>query len=559
MYRRRMLQFLRIRNLALLDAVDLEFDSGFTVMTGETGAGKSILLGALGLLAGSRADKTLIRQGADACEVEAGLYFANSGNVDCALEAMNLPPCEEGVLLIKRTIPREKAPRIAVNGSMATLANVQRLGELWIDFHGPGEPRRLLKSECQIELLDLYGQLGDAARRYRDEFDLWRRLTAEVERVASETRLEPDQIDFLRQQIARIESLELDAEAIESLERDFNRLSKAQDLAALAGVLAAGLSGEESLVSALAPLVRTARELAALDSSMESLAARIESLVVESEDLGGECERFVEKLDFDPAVATDLQNRMTVLYELRRKYGPETSDIRAACESMRRRVDEQADIEGTIARLRAEAATAEKRCRDRARALRRDREKAGNALVQRTIRILRELGFAKAELTVSFTPEAELRPHGDARPEFLFSPNVGEAPMPLARIASSGELARVMLSLKTVLAEVDDIPVLVFDEVDANVGGEIGRVVGEKMAAIAKRHQVLCVTHLPQVASLGAQHFVVEKDQRGTRAVVTVAALHPDRQARVGELARMLGDRGAKSAQAHARELLTGR
>jgi len=559
MYRRRMLQFLRIRNLALLDAVDLEFESGFTAMTGETGAGKSILLGALGLLAGSRADKSQIRQGVDTCEVEAGLYFADAAGIDRTLGELNLPPCEDGVLLIKRTIPREKAPRITVNGSMATLANVQALGELWIDFHGPGEPRRLLKGECQIELLDLYGQLGGAAQKYRDEYESWRQLVAEIERVTVEARLDPDQIDFLRQQIAKIETADLDPEAVETLERDFNRLSKAQELADVAGVLVAGLGSDEGILNALAPLVRAARELAALDPAMEALAARMESLAVESEDLSGECERFVGGLDFDPDVATDLHDRMTVMQELKRKYGPEISDIRDASEKMQRRVSEQADLEGTVAHLRAESSAAEKRCRDHARALRRDRKKAGNALVQRAVKILRELGFAKAELTVSFAPDAELRPYGDARPEFLFSPNVGESPLPLAQIASSGELARVMLALKTVLAEVDDIPVLVFDEVDANVGGEIGRVVGEKMAAIAKKHQVLCVTHLPQVASLGAQHFVVDKDQRGARAVVTISALHPDKKARVGELARMLGDRSAKSAQAHARELLAER
>jgi DNA repair protein RecN (Recombination protein N) len=209
--------------------------------------------------------------------------------------------------------------------------------------------------------------------------------------------------------------------------------------------------------------------------------------------------------------------------------------------------------------LEKEAVVLEKNCRTLAASLRQEREKAGKALSKKAGAILEELGFKKAGLQVRMQPEPELRSFGDARPEMLFSPNIGEPPMPLARIASSGELARVMLALKTVLAEVDEIPVLVFDEVDANVGGEVGRVVGEKMAAIAKRHQVLCVTHLPQVASLGAQHFVVEKDQEGKRAVVRIRAIHHDRTDRVGELARMLGDRSAKSAKAHAEELLTGR
>lgn len=551
-----MLQFLRIQNFALLDSIELEFENGFSAMTGETGAGKSILLGALGLLSGARAEKTVIRQGADVCEVEGGIFLPNSKNMAEALEEMGLPACEDGLLVLKRIIHREKAPRIFINGSLATAGNLQQLGELWIDFHGPGEPRRLLKADCQIELLDLYGQLAPEAAVYRTEFENWKNVLSEIDRVSNETRLDQDQLDFMRQQIAKIDSIDLDGEAIEALERDFNRMEKSQELAGLAGSLASGLSGDEGVLNSLAPLVRLGRELAEIDPSMQSFVDRLESLAVEVEDLGGEFESFGGNLDFDSDNATDLQTRMAVLLELKRKYGREAVSIIEARAEMAARVDGQADIEGTLSRLEKQAAALERKCHTLAASLRQSREKAGKQLVKKAGDLLTELGFKKASLQVHFQPEKELRPFGDARPEFLFSPNVGEAPLPLARIASSGELARVMLALKTVLAEVDEIPVLVFDEVDANVGGEVGRVVGEKMAAIAKRHQVLCVTHLPQVASLGAQHFVVEKDQDGARAVVRIRAVHHERKERVGELARMLGDRSAQSARAHAEELL---
>ncbi len=554
-----MLQFLRIRHLALLDSIELEFEPGFTAVTGETGAGKSILLGALGLLAGARADKTIIRQGADACEVEGGLFFKDARRIDAQLESLGLPRCEDGLLVLKRVIPRDKAPRISINGSLATLANLQALGELWIDFHGPGEPRRLLKADCQIELLDLFGQLAPAATAYRAEYHAWRAALAEIERLSRETRLDPDQIDFLRQQIARIDSLDLEPDAVEALERDFTRLSRAQELAGLGGALAAGLSGEEGVLGSLAPLVRTGRQLGAIDASLAPLVARLEALAVEVGDLGREFEQFAASLEFDPEQASALQEQMNTLLDVKRKHGREIAAIRAARDDMVRRVEEQGDVEGTLARLEAGASKHEKRCRTLAAELRVAREKAGRTLAQRAGRILVELGFKKAELRVSFAAEPELRPHGDARPEFLFSPNVGEPPLPLARIASSGELARVMLALKTVLAEVDDIPVLVFDEVDANVGGEIGRVVGEKMAGIARKHQVLCVTHLPQVASLGGQHLVVEKGERNGRASVDIRPIHDNRKGRLSELARMLGDRSAKSALAHAEELLADR
>src|SRR5476651_296013 len=193
-----MLQSLRIRNLALLEEVALDFDPGFAAVTGETGAGKSILLGALSLLAGERADKTIIRQGAPACEVEASLYFEDAKKIDALLGELDLPPTEDGLLILKRSLPRDKAPRISVNGSLATLAALQRLGEHWVDFHGPSEPRRLLKESCQLELLDLFGRAGGALASYQEKFRAGRELVAEREQIANETKLAPDQIAFLQ-------------------------------------------------------------------------------------------------------------------------------------------------------------------------------------------------------------------------------------------------------------------------------------------------------------------------------------------------------------------------
>jgi DNA repair protein RecN (Recombination protein N) len=232
--------------------------------------------------------------------------------------------------------------------------------------------------------------------------------------------------------------------------------------------------------------------------------------------------------------------------------------VLAARDEMRRKLELQGDVEGSLAKLEKQLADAEKAARKAAAELRATRDKAAQQLSKVAGKVIVQLGFKKADFRVALTPAGELGPQGDSGVEFLFSPNVGEAPLPLHRIASSGELARVMLALKAVLAEIDDVPLLVFDEVDANVGGEIGRIVGEKMADIAERHQVLCVTHLPQVAAQAANHFVVIKDQSGARASVSIEPIHDDRKTRVDELARMLGDRSAKSARAHAEELLKG-
>lgn len=551
-----MLQSLRIRNLALLEEVSLDFEAGFTAVTGETGAGKSILLGALSLLAGERADKSVIRQGAPACEVEAALFFADAKTIDGVLAELELPACEDGLLLLKRSLAREKAPKITVNGSLATLAALQRLGEHWIDFHGPSEPRRLLKESCQLDLLDLFGRSGGALADYSAKYRTWRGFVTEREQIARETKLSPEQIDFLRNQLARIATLELSDEAIEALERDFQRLSRSQELIELSAALAGGLTGDEGVQSRMAGLLREARQLESIDPASKPLADRLASAAVELNDLGGEFSALSQQLQFDPEQAEQLTARMNTWLELKRKHGSELSTVLAARDELQRRLEVQGDLEGTLARLQKQIADAERGARKEAQALRQAREKAARELAKVAAKGIVQLGFKKADFQVRVVALAEMGPTGDCGCEFLFSPNVGEAPLPLNRVASSGELARVMLALKTVLADLDGVPLLVFDEVDANVGGEIGRVVGEKMAAIAQRHQVLCVTHLPQVAAQATCHLVVTKDQSKDRAVVTIEPIQASRKARVSELARMLGDSKAKSALAHAEELL---
>ena len=551
-----MLQSLRIRNLALLDEVALDFEAGFTAVTGETGAGKSILLGALSLLAGERADKTIIRQGAPACEVEASLYFENAKKIDALLGELDLPPTEDGLLLLKRSLPRDKPPKISVNGSLATLAALQRLGEHWVDFHGPSEPRRLLKESCQLELLDLFGRAGEALAKYQEKFHAWRELVGERERLASETKLSSEQIDFLKNQLAKLDALDLTDEAIETLERDFSRMSRAQELTELSSALAAGLTGDEGVQTRVAALLREARSLEQIDAASKPLAQRLEAAAVELNDLGAEFASLGQQLQFDPEQAEALTARMNTWLEAKRKHGTDVLAVAAARDDLRLRLEAQGDLEGTMAKLEKQISDAERAAKKDAGALRVIRDKAAKELAKVAAKGIAQLGFKKADFSVHVVLLAELGAMGDCGCEFLFSPNVGEAPLPLNRVASSGELARVMLALKTVLADLDEVPLLVFDEVDANVGGEIGRVVGEKMAAIAKNHQVLCVTHLPQVAAQATCHLVVTKDQSKDRAVVAIEPIQASRKASVSELARMLGDSKAKSALAHAEELL---
>jgi len=551
------LQSLRIRNLALLEEVDLDFEAGFTAVTGETGAGKSILLGALSLLAGERADKTLVRQGAAACEVEASLHFPRPGGINSVLEELGLPACEEGILILKRSVPLEKAPRITVNGSLATLAALQRLGAHWIDFHGPGEPRRLLREDCQLELLDVFARNGEALAEYRKRYGAWQDRRRERERLEGEASLPPDQLDFLKSQLSRMDAFELTPEAIETLERDFARTSRAQELLELARVLADGLTGDDGLQGRLAALLREARRLEGLDPAGKPLAGRLAAAAVELNELGAEFSALGRELQFEPSQVEALEARMNAWLDLKRRHGGDPRAVAAARDALRRKLEAQGDLAGALARLDGEIAEAGAAVRREAAVLRARREKGARDLAKVAAANIAELGFAKADFKIRIMPLPEPGISGDCGCEFLFSPNVGEDVRPLARIASGGELARVMLALKAVLAELDDVSVLVFDEVDANVGGEIGRVVGEKMARIGKIRQVFCVTHLPQVAAQAASHYVVTKDQSKDRATVQITPIQAARKARVSELARMLGDRNAKSALAHAEQLLS--
>jgi len=450
-----MLQSLRIRNLALLEEVALDFEAGFTAVTGETGAGKSILLGALALLAGERAEKTIIRQGAAACEVEASLYFTDPKKIDALLGELDLPPCEEGLLILKRSVAREKAPKITVNGSLATLAALQRLGGHWIDFHGPSEPRRLLKEAVQLELLDLFGRAGETLAAYRKNYDAWRELVAEKERIAHETKLSPDQIEFLQNQLARIDALELTDEAIEALERDFARMSRGQELLELTQALEAGLTGDEGVQGRIAALLREARQVESIDAASKPLADRLASVAVEINDLGAEFAALSQELQFDHEQAEALTARMNTWLDLKRKHGGELAVVLAARDDMRRRLEVQGDLEGTFARLEKQIADAERAAKKDAQALRAVREKAAKELGKVAAKSIAQLGFKKADFSVRIVSLAELGPTGDCGCEFLFSPNVGEAPLPLNRVASSGELARVMLALKSVLADLD--------------------------------------------------------------------------------------------------------
>jgi DNA repair protein RecN (Recombination protein N) len=552
-----MLQYLKIENLALLKSLTLEFDKGFSVVTGETGAGKSVLLGALNLLSGARSNKEMIRQGSERLSVEASLFFPESVGIDAVLEELDLPTCDEGCLILFRSLDASKMSKIRINGSLATLSQLKSLGEYWIDFHGPGEPQKLFKEQCQLELLDAFSQNDAILENYRSIFKEWRSECKAIETLKSSEQLDDDTLRFLSNEITKMEQLELSEAAISELESNFTKISQSQELQSMLQLCVDIVSGETGLMDRLNALTHQMTQLSSIDSSMEELSERAKSLQIEADDLSQEIQSMSGGFDFDPEMIESIISQMTTWQELKRKYGGSLESLLEEKTALENKIAMQSDIEGSIQKLERICTKLEGQLAKESERLYKNRCKGAKALAKQATELLLQLGFKKAQLEIVLSESDHFTESGKHNCSFLFSPNVGQDLLPLNKIASSGETARVMLALKTILADVDKTPVLVFDEVDANVGGEVGRTVGNEMARIADSHQVFCVTHLPQVASLGAQHFIVEKLQDESETQVSITPIHTKQEQRLGEIARMLGDRNSQSALDHAKELLS--
>lgn len=552
-----MLQSLVIKNLALLDAVELDFTAGFQAVTGETGAGKSVLLGALTLLSGSRADKGIIRSGQDQCVVEATLLLPEDSPIYQCLEEFDLPPCEDGCLLIKRSIYKNKPGRQQINGSQVTVHQLQQLGEFWIDFHGPQEPHKLFHEEIQLQFLDSYAGLEKDLSEYANRYNHWRSLQKELKTLQQSEKLSTAEYEFVQEQIEKISSLTLDQEYIESLERDASRLSQAQDLSRWSeSIMDLLTDGDQSVLDKLQKSTLLADKIQLADSAGIPLRARLESLQLEVNDLSAEYADLQQSMDFSDEDVARIQEEMNIWQSLSRTYGTDIEIIQAKKEELQTKLAMQGDIEGLIFQKEQQIEKAAAQVFSQAQTLFNARAKAGKKLEKIVISLLAELGFKKARFSVHLTAIEKMLSTGNTECSFLFSSNPGSELQPLAKVASSGEMARMMLALKSILAQADHTPVLVFDEIDANVGGEIGKVVGKKLVELAKGRQVFCITHLPQVAGLTEMHWKVEKHQNDHSTSIEIHRLE-DPEQRVEELARMLGDRHSVSAQEHARELLT--
>ncbi|MDE2642210.1 MAG: DNA repair protein RecN [Verrucomicrobiota bacterium] len=558
-----MLTDLRIKNLALVNDLAIQFGPGYNSITGETGAGKSILIGALGLVLGERADRTLIRDGDDHCSVEAIIEVADLGKAfHSHLDKNGIEPCEENQLFLKRSFSASGGNRQFVNGSPTTLNVLASIGEWLVDIHGPHDHQSLLKAARQLDILDAYGGLEKQRANFAVLVDLRAGLAAQKAELIVDEDAYARELDLLRFQVSEIESAQLKEAEEEELEQAFQRATHSARLAELSAEARQLIdSGEPNATDLSSALGRALQEMAGIDPGAESLLADQTAISGQLADLGAAVADYAERLSLDPAQMKLVEERYNLVQSLKRKYGSTLPKVIAFGDNASKRLAALEGRDEELALLNADSAKLDEQIQTLGQALSAARKAIAPKLVKEAERQLNDLGFLQSRFDVEIIDPSELGQAETAvsrtgfdQIEFLFAPNPGEPFKPLKAIASSGEMARVMLALKTVLATQDSIPILVFDEVDSNLGGETAGVVGKKMKQIGGNRQVLCITHLAPVAAAGHRHYFVSKEVVEGRTLTRVTQL--DGESRVDELTRMLGGGGAAARQ-HAEELLS--
>jgi len=556
-----MLAVLRIKNLALVEDLILELEPGYDAITGETGAGKSIILGGLNLLLGERADRNLIRAGSDSCSVEAIFDISRlRAPIASFLQDNGLEPCEENQLFLKRTITSAGTNRQFVNSSPTSLQILSAIGEWLVDIHGPHDHQSLFHPARQLAILDAFGNL----QAPRDSFAaLVRQRTAlETEKAALivDEKTYAQQLDLLRFQVAEIKAAKLRPDEEPELRENHKRVSNAATLLQLSQTALSLLNDDEhSLLAQAGILGRTLQELQKIDAGAAPLLSLQSQIVSLLHDLQNDISHYADRLEIDPSRLQELEERLNLVQSLKRKYGSNLQEIISFGQQALEKLTQLEQRDAQLLQINADLAKLDHELLRQGEALSTQRRKVIPKLCKAASRQLADLGFKQSQFGIAISTQAQISNYKSQIPpvgfdtiEFQFAPNAGEPARPLRAIASSGEMARVMLALKTVLAAEDEIPVLVFDEVDANVGGETAHAVGQKMLQIARQRQVLCITHLAPVAAYASTHYLVSKQLKSGRTLSEIKRLEP--KERVDELARMLGGQ-SEAARKHAEEL----
>jgi DNA repair protein RecN (Recombination protein N) len=552
-----MLLEIRVRNFAVMDAVTVSFQSGLNVLTGETGAGKSMLLDAILLIRGARAQTDLIRTDTEIATVEALFEAAPRGAAAVVLEEAGLG-LDQGQVVVRRELTRSGRHRAFVNDSPVTVGLLERLGDHLVEIHGQHEHQRLLEPARQLDLLDRFADAEELGDRAGELFAKHRAAGTELERARAAERDRAQREDLLRLQVSELDAARLRVGEEEELRVERRRLQHAERLSAGLAEAASLLNDDDG--SAMSRLHRTARllrDLARLDPAFGAPADSVDGAGALVEDALASVRALRESIAMTPGRLEALDERLDALTRLKRKYGDTESAMLAFRESAAGELERLGRHEAILAEQERMLAELEAELSGAAHELSKRRHEAAERFAGEAARELRQLGMehARFEIAVTRAPFAEIGARGLDRVEFRLSTNPGEDVRPLARIASGGELSRTMLALKAILARADRVPTMIFDEVDSGIGGRVAAVVAQKLAAAAEGRQVLCVTHLAPIAARAAHHVRVAKSVRGGRTRVSAEIVTGE--ARVEEIARMVaGDRVTETARGHARELL---
>lgn len=546
-----MLTHICIKNLALVDQLTWQLRKGLIGVTGETGAGKSVIVGALKLVLGERAVKGMIRTGETSCTVEAVFELKNVSDVNRLLDDAGIEVCDGDQLIVRRIIGQSSNKQF-VNNSPATLSVLKKLGEMLVDLHGPHDHQSLLSVDRQLSMLDAYAIAQDEREAYQAIYVEWKNKIEKLENLQKSEQANEQELDLLRFQVEEIDSADIHPEEEFEIEECYKRTSNSTRLVEGSGQIARILG--HKINDRLGEVQRLARELERLDPAVAKLLAGLDSAIVELQELERGMADYTAALEIDPTEAAALEERINTFETLKRKYGPTLEDVCAHHVKASERLNAIENRGDLIDQLKSEADSLKKKLESVGVKLRAKRKKAAPLLAKEISKHIKELGFKQASFEISVSHNEQPIHSGLESVDFQFGPNPGEPLKPLRQVASSGEISRVMLAVKSALADQDATPLMVFDEIDANIGGEIACAVGEKMAVLGQKHQVISITHFPQVAAVAAEHFVVDKLVEDGRTRSAMRQVDGDQ--RIEELVRMLGGGNGEQVRAMAASLL---
>jgi DNA repair protein RecN (Recombination protein N) len=550
-----MLTELRIRNFAIIESVTLPLGEGFNVLSGETGAGKSIIVGALGLLLGERASADLIRSGAEKATVEGVFDVANVKGIVRLADERGIE-LEDDTLVLKREIASGGRGRAWINGAPVTATVLAEIGRQLVNLHGQHDAQTLLDPDSQREILDAFGGADAQGATVRDTYNELAGVRREISALSTRRAEAEKRADYLRHVAREIEDARVSAGEVAKLEDEARVLENADELRTLASTVSDLLSGDEA--SVLTRLGAAQRPLTAIER-IDSSAARMQELFDAGfyalQELARSVEDYAGSVDLDPDRLEEVRARRDKLFGLLKKYGPSLESVIETGRSARAELDIIDTAQFDLANLTAREIETRRRLLDEAERLSQMRATAAKKIAKSVDVLLPQLGMPDGRFSVALIARDEPAASGAEDVEFRVALNVGHEERPLARVASGGELSRVMLALKTILARVDRVPTLIFDEVDAGIGGRVGLQVGDTLRRVAKEHQVFAISHLPQIAARAHHHIVVAKGAKGGVTTADISVL--EGSSRVNEIARMLGgDPESKVSRAHAKELL---